>query len=239
MLLSGVQSSSINDTQCGSHIGLTESMSSQWGQSSSINDTQCGSHIGLTESMSSQWGQSSSINDTQFVSRNKMWQKSKPETIVIEDEQELDFHPIDLTTDEFFVTLNEKTQNQSTLTKIKMEVIYNDVNKAIYKYGKPELKPYEKLIPYEAMFVDGDSVFNLKNIDIVDEKEDYEDDYDEDDDYDYYDYDEDDDYDDYDYENDYYENDYNEVDEIDNEMAVEYDNDEDNGGDKEPMEIDN
>nr|XP_047139092.1 trigger factor-like [Hydra vulgaris] len=123
-------------------------------------------------------------------------------------------------------------QDPKSLTKIKMEVIYNDVNKAIYKYGKPELKPYEKLIPYEVMFVDGDSVFNLKNIDIVDEKEDYEDDYDEDDDYDYYDYDEDDDYDDY-------ENDYNEVDEIDNEMAVEYDNDEDNDGDKEPMEIDN
>ncbi|XP_065680629.1 uncharacterized protein LOC136094556 [Hydra vulgaris] len=150
---------------------------------------------------------------TKVVSRNKMWQKKTPETIVIEDEQELEFHPIDLTMDEFMETLNEKTQNEANieikeiespkkntdfkanetkkvyilLTKKIMESIYDDVNKAIYKYGKPVINNIEYVKPYEAIFVDGNSVFNLKNIDVFDEKEDYEmmeiddEDYDEDD----------------------------------------------------------
>ncbi|XP_047124301.1 calsequestrin-1-like [Hydra vulgaris] len=105
----------------------------------------------------------------------------------------------------------------------QMETIYADVNKAIYKYGKPSAQ-IEFVKPYEAMFVDGDSLFNLKNIDIIDEKEEYEEDYYEDDD----------------------EDDYNEDDEDDDEMVNEYDNDNDDdygenddNGENELMEINN
>ncbi|XP_065639492.1 trigger factor-like [Hydra vulgaris] len=111
------------------------------------------------------------------------------------------------------------------LTK-KMEEIYANVNKAIYKYGKPENdQKNEQVKPYEALFVDANSLFNLKNIDIIDEKEDYEmmDDDDEDD----YNNDTDDDDDVYNDDNDvYYNNDDNY-----------YNNNDDK--DEEPMEIDN
>ncbi|XP_065639514.1 trigger factor-like [Hydra vulgaris] len=105
----------------------------------------------------------------------------------------------------------------------QMETIYADENKAIYKYGKPSAQ-LEFVKPYEAMFVDGDSIFNLKNIDIVDEKEDYE--LDDDDEYD----DDDDEYNDDDDEYDDDDDEYNDDDD-------EYNDD----GDKEnePMEIDN
>nr|XP_047146320.1 probable DNA-directed RNA polymerase subunit delta [Hydra vulgaris] len=152
---------------------------------------------------------------TKRVQRNNMITKVTPETIVIDDEQDLEFKQIDLIFDEFMKVLDKKTQSE-ILTEVtdkgtseqnvhlevkkvyillnkKMEAIYAQVDKAIYRYGNPETKTKDQVKPYEAIFVDGNSAFNLKNIDILDEKEDYDmhdldDDDDDDDDDEEYNY---------------------------------------------------
>ncbi|XP_047126090.2 aspartate and glycine-rich protein [Hydra vulgaris] len=126
-----------------------------------------------------------------------------------------------------------------------MESIYAKVNEAIYKYGKPVMNTEFVMKSYEAIFVDGNSIFNLKNVDIIDEKEDYEmaddNEYDDSDEYD--DDDDDDDHNEYLYNGDEYDND--DGDEYDNDDGDEYDNDEYDDDDQwkqwnnEPMEIDN
>ncbi|XP_065679863.1 uncharacterized protein LOC136094171 [Hydra vulgaris] len=115
------------------------------------------------------------------------------------------------------------------LTKIKMEAIYDDVNKAIYKYGKPVVNKVEPCVPYEAIFVDGNSILNLKNIDVLDEKEDYEmaDDEYNDDEHDDDECNDDDD----EYNDEYDENDDEYYDVVDKEIN--------NIDENEPMEIDN
>ncbi|XP_065682442.1 protein PFC0760c-like [Hydra vulgaris] len=76
-----------------------------------------------------------------------------------------------------------KNRVEECILNKKMEAIYAQVDKAIYRYGNPETETKDQVKPYEAIFVDGNSVFNLKNIDILVEKEEYDmDDIDDDDD---------------------------------------------------------
>ncbi|XP_065642105.1 coiled-coil domain-containing protein 1-like [Hydra vulgaris] len=185
---------------------------------------------------------------TKRVQRKNMITKVTPETIVIDDEQDLEFTQIDLTFDEFMKVLDKKTQNK-ILTEVtekgtseqnvhlevkkvyillnkKMEAIYAQVDKAIYRYGNPETETKDQVKPYEAIFVDGNSVFNLKNIDILDEKEEYG----------MHDIDDDDD--EYSDNNDYNDDTDDDNDDDDNNDDNDDDNDDDKKNEHEPMEID-
>ncbi|XP_065682453.1 trigger factor-like [Hydra vulgaris] len=106
-----------------------------------------------------------------------------------------------------------------------MEAIYAHVDKTIYRYGRPiEDQKSDQVKPHEALFANSNSFFNLKNIDVVDEKEDYDNDDDDDDEMDAEEYDD----------NNY--NDKNDDDDDENDDDV--DEHDDDNNDK-PMEIDN